>query len=150
VLRPNDDRADVALVRLDRSVNGREPLRLTEDSDNPALNVALAMIGHPNGLPAKLTLGFTIKKQLPVTFPEGTTTVDTLDFGFFTNLGAYHGNSGSPVFAASGVVGVLVNGDVDFVRNANGNCYATHVCAANGSDCSGEYVIRSSYLSDLL
>jgi len=87
---------DWALVKLDREVTGRTPIKLADnlvDSGQPVY-----VLGYPCGLPLKY--GFDaqtseVKEQL-----------------FSANLDIYMGNSGSPVICAKThqVVGVLIHG----------------------------------------
>jgi hypothetical protein len=90
-----DRERDLAIVRLERPVIGREPLalradRAVEDGE------ALYLIGHPVGLPAKLADHGTVRSNHGADF-------------FETDLDAMACNSGSPVFSARArdVVGVL-------------------------------------------
>ncbi|HEY5924904.1 MAG TPA: serine protease [Kofleriaceae bacterium] len=140
---------DLAIIQLDRPVTGRFAFPLA-DGDMPEVGETVAMIGHPTGLPAKFAPpARVIHKELPARFPGEVYVTDSSE-GFFTNLGAYQGNSGSPVFAGSGVAGVLVQGDLDWVYDESRGCYVTHVCAEDGSDCSGEYVLRAAHVSAML
>ena len=122
------DGTDWALVRLDRAVVGRKPvkLRTTRKIGNTQ---SLFVVGHPCGLPQKYAPGARVRDNTPVPF-------------FVANLDTYGGNSGSPVFnASSGTVeGILVRGENDFV--SNGTCYVSLVCPSTG--CRGEDVTRST------
>lgn len=88
---------DFTLLRLDREAVGRTPFKLAK---NPVLlNDEVTMLGHPMGMPMKLTDNAHVFKT---------------DVGrsFYTNLDAFAGNSGSPVFNKNKeVVGVLVAGN---------------------------------------
>jgi hypothetical protein len=140
---------DVAIVQLDRPVTGRFALPLAE-GDMPSVGEPAALIGHPTGLPSKFAPpGRVIHKELPAPFPGEVYVTDPTE-GFFTNLGAYQGNSGSPVFAGSAVAGVLVQGDLDWVYDDSRGCYVTHVCGEDASDCSGEYVLRAAHVRAML
>jgi V8-like Glu-specific endopeptidase len=57
-----------------------------------------------------------------------------------TNLDTYAGNSGSPVFSLKNglIVGILVAGEDDFVKN--GSCNISKKCRPN--ECKGENVVR--------
>ena len=73
---------DVALVRLDRPVEGRAPLRV--NSNGAVTNDArLVAIGFPGGLPLKIT-------------SVGTVT-ERDSFYFYADLDVFPGNSGGPV-----------------------------------------------------
>lgn len=93
---------DYALVKLDRVVTGREPLKF-RSSGSVALGDDLVVIGHPSGIPTKISAGAEVKGQNSVYFTA--------------NLDTYGGNSGSAVFnATTGVVeGILVRGQSDYV-----------------------------------
>lgn len=118
--------ADWALIRLDRPVEGREPVKA--DLARPvAKGDRLFVAGYPSGLPLKLAGGASVR--------------DASQEGFFTaDTDTFAGNSGSPVFsAATGlVVGVLVRGEADYVFS--GGCARSKVCPQDG--CSGEEVTR--------
>ena len=120
--------ADWALVRLTRPVRGRTPLRV-RSSGKIADGRRVFVVGHPNGLPAKLAGGARVRNNRRRTF-------------FLANLDTYGGNSGSPVLDARThvVEGILVRGEDDFVKN--GECYVSLVCADAG--CQGEAVTRST------
>lgn len=95
---------DYAIVKLDRKVTGRSPLKFrTKGRIKNGANVLL--IGHPMGLPMKIADNARVKGSFGKTFR--------------TNLDAYGGNSGSPVLdAKTGLVeGILVQGARDFTGN---------------------------------
>lgn len=125
--------ADYALVRLDRPVANRSPLKINRMNDiRPG--VALTVIGHPSGLPTKVSGGAAVR---------------ALQKGYFqTNLDTYGGNSGSAVFnSSSGLVeGILVRGENDFVNN--NRCRASYRCADDG--CRGEDVTNINELANLI
>lgn len=97
---------DWALLRLDREVEGRNPLSLNT-SQKVALDTPLYMLGHPYGLPLKLTLGGKVQGMLP-------------PHVFDANLDAFPGNSGSPVFAhdTGSWIGMLFKGNNDDYTSA--------------------------------
>ena len=122
------DGTDWAVVRLDRAVVERKPVKFrTNGKVGNTQN--LFVIGHPCGLPQKYAPGARVRDNTPVPF-------------FVANLDTYGGNSGSPVFnAKSGTVeGILVRGENDFVNN--GTCYVSLVCPTTG--CRGEDVTRAT------
>lgn len=122
------DGADWALIRLDRPVEGRRPVK-ADLARSVEKGEPLFVIGYPSGLPLKIAGGAAVR--------------DASQKGFFTaDLDSYSGNSGSPVFsAATGLaVGVLVRGETDYVFS--GGCARSRVCAQDG--CSGEEVTRIS------
>ncbi len=126
--RLSADGTDWALVRLDRPVVGRAPVKL-RTAGKVAAAQALFVIGHPCGLPQKYAAGAKVRDNTPAPY-------------FVANLDTYGGNSGSPVFHATThvVEGILVRGENDFV--ASGDCYVSLVCPTSG--CRGEDVTRAS------
>ena len=97
---------DHAVIELDRRVKDITPLKFRK-AGTAQLGDKLVIIGHPTGLPMKIAGGAWVQK---------------LDrFHFTSNLDAYGGNSGAPVFnATSGVVeGVLARGEEDYRTSPN-------------------------------
>ncbi len=119
----NQNGSDFALVRLSQKVLDHQPLMI-RTSGKIDLGQEVLVIGHPVGLPTKVTTSGFVRSQ-------------TATF-FVANLDTYGGNSGSAVFNAdTGVIeGILVRGEVDFVSR-NG-CMISNVCAEDG--CRGEDV----------
>lgn len=119
---------DWALIRLDRPVVGRTPLKY-RTSGKIKDTQRLFVIGHPSGLPQKYAPGAQVRDNSPQPF-------------FVANLDTYGGNSGSPVFNAQSrkVEGILVRGENDFVTN--GSCYVSLVCPTTG--CRGEDITRAT------
>ncbi|MAX65393.1 MAG: ankyrin repeat domain-containing protein [Bacteriovoracaceae bacterium] len=100
---------DYSVVQLDRVVEGREPLKYRLQGDSKVANgTELLVIGHPSGLPQKVTL-------------NGKIFNNSSNHFFRTNLDTFGGNSGSAVFnRQTGVVeGILVRGSKDYI---NTNC----------------------------
>jgi len=119
---------DYAVIKLDREVEGRTPLRFREEGVVEE-RTELAVIGHPAGLPSKIADGAWVR-------------TNAHEQWFVANLDTYGGNSGSAVFNLdTGVVeGILVRGETDFVWD--GNCRRSNVCTDEG--CMGEHVSRAS------
>ncbi len=119
---------DYALVLLDRVVADHAPLPIRREG-TPEVGEELVVIGHPSGLPTKISAGATVR---------------TLDAGGYlvANLDTYGGNSGSAVFnTQTGLIeGVLVRGETDFrERESPGeSCTESNRCENNG--CRGEDV----------
>lgn len=118
--------ADFALIRLDRAVTGRRPLRFNRTGD-PANGTPLVVIGHPAGLPTKIAGGAKVRDASPNGY-------------FVANLDTYGGNSGSAVFNATNLVieGILVRGENDYVYR--GGCRVSQECADDA--CRGEDVTK--------
>lgn len=133
--KKEDEGADFAVVELDRAVTDREPLKL---SNNRKLKVqtGVLVIGHPSGLPTKITDAANVRKILK-------------DKGFFmANLDTYGGNSGSAVLnqGTLEVEGILVRGEKDFEVNYDQMCrYSYHVDERGGR---GEDVTLISAVSE--
>jgi len=133
---------DYALLRTDRKMN-RKPLELERNSKlKPGDPVGV--IGHPSGLPTKVTFG-GIVRSTAFEYPAPV--------GYFrTNLDTYGGNSGSPVFNANtGLVeGILVRGEVDWktIGTEPTACRVSKVCAADA--CRGEDVTKIAEIAPLI
>lgn len=125
---------DYALVKLDRPVRGHRVLTLAK---NPAaVGDAVFTVGHPSGIPTKIT-------------DSGVVRSTRAEF-FTANLDTYGGNSGSAVFNEDTleVVGILVRGESDFVYDRLNKCSVSNRCPAGG--CRGEDVTNISYISEAL
>jgi V8-like Glu-specific endopeptidase len=118
--------ADYAVIRLDRAVANRTPLKVRR-SGNVAKGEKLYVIGHPSGLPTKVAGGANVRE------------IDHKPY-FVANLDTYGGNSGSAVFnQETGVIeGILVRGETDYV--SNGVCMESMRCTDAG--CMGEHVTK--------
>lgn len=134
---------DFAVIKLDRPVVGREPLKL-RTSGKISAAASLVVIGHPTGLPTKVTNGGKITKN---------TELNT----FSTTLDTFHGNSGSAVFdAKTGIIeGILIQGKNDYMhskKNDPKSCQVVNKCDELGNNCAagldegpvqwGEVVLR--------
>jgi V8-like Glu-specific endopeptidase len=128
---------DFALIELDRVAVGKRPLEFRTEG-RPAAGDEILVIGHPSGLPTKITDGAKIRSL------EGKY--------FVANLDTYGGNSGSAVFnATSGVVeGILVRGETDYVWSSQG-CRISYVVAdeaGRGEDVT--YITNIRALMDMV
>ena len=127
---PLGDGPDYALVRLDRAVLGREPIRLAQ---GPAqVGERVSMIGYPMGLPVKLDQGAAVR------FAQGGK--------FVAEVSAFQGNSGSVIYRkeTGEALGILRGGEDDFVDDSLQNCRRTKVCGEG--KCMGETATDISYL----
>jgi V8-like Glu-specific endopeptidase len=106
----NGNMNDYAVVKLDRPVAGRTPLKY-RTSGKPADDAVFTVIGHPTGLPVKITAAADMRDN-------------TNPIYFRTNADTYGGNSGSAVVdSRTGVVeGILVRGDTDYQQADNDTC----------------------------
>lgn len=146
-ITPADD-ADWALVKLDRPVAGRPPLHVRR-SGAVANNTPLVIIGHPNGLPMKIS-------------PSGNVRATSDPVAFSHNIDSFMGNSGCPVFERdSGVVeGIHVQappGTFHFADDIdeNGPCVSEWICSTTGCPATApggppsfSAAIRMTQLSD--
>jgi hypothetical protein len=130
---------DWALVRLDRPVQGRRPLRLRrfEAVQN---NQPLITIGHPLGLPRKYDMGGTVRDN-------------SMDAEFEANLDVYQGSSGAPVLNVDTleVEGHVVTGSADFVTctECTPPCDRSNRCPDSGCP-DWEIITRATMFSSLI
>lgn len=125
---------DYAVIKLDRVVTNHRPLKVRR-SGEASVNDPLLVIGHPVGLPTKITTGGKVRSTANNKY-------------YVTNLDTYGGNSGSAVFNAQTleIEGILVRGEQDFVYQ--GGCNVSKVCSDDS--CRGEDVTRISALRQYL
>jgi len=125
---------DYALVQLDRPVRGHRILTLAKDPVQ--VGDAVLTVGHPSGIPTKITDNGVVRS--------------TKSAFFTANLDTYGGNSGSAVFNQNTleVVGILVRGESDFVYDSVNKCAVSNRCASDS--CRGEDVTNISYISEAL
>lgn len=132
-----DTQNDYSLIRLDREVIGREPLKFRTSGkiDNRARVVAL---GHPSGLPLMAHEGRVLQNKNP--------------FFFNTNVDTFAGNSGGPVInLETGLVeGIVVRGEEDFFTDSNPECDRPVICKDNGENCHKEDVTRITVVPELV
>lgn len=125
---------DYALVKLDRPVRGHRVLTLAKSSVQ--VGDSLFVVGHPSGIPTKVTDNGVVR---------------SVKSEFFTaNLDTYGGNSGSAVFSQDSleVVGILVRGESDFIYDSKNRCSVSNRCSEDG--CRGEDVTQISYINQAL
>jgi len=130
-----ETKSDFAIVKLDRPVQGREPLKYRASGDTKR-GTNLLVIGHPSGLPTKVAADAQVRSS------------DTSDPFFVANLDTFGGNSGSAVFNADSgeVEGILVRGEMDF-RFVDG-CNKSNHCEKDG--CRGEDVTRATVFAEYM
>jgi V8-like Glu-specific endopeptidase len=117
---------DFAVIKLNRPVVGRGALKI-RTSGKISDSTSLVVIGHPTGLPTKISAGGKVTRNT-----EATT--------FATNLDTFHGNSGSAVFDANTgfIEGILIQGKVDYVPSKKDDlrsCLVVNACDDNGNSC---------------
>ncbi len=125
-----DTEVDYAVIKLDRKVLNREPLKF-RTTGKVSSDAKLVVIGHPSGLPSKVS-------------DDGKITRNTDLHKFSTNLDTFQGNSGSAVFdATTGVVeGILIQGRTDYLPsnpNQPESCKVVNRCDNDGNKCSAGY-----------
>lgn len=124
----SDTKNDFAVIRLDRKVTGRDALSFRRNGQ-VAVGQGVTVIGHPSGLPTKVSGGAKVRANDQGTF-------------FVANLDTYGGNSGSAVVdSQTGMVeGILVRGETDYVTS--GDCRISNRCLNEA--CRGEDVTRAT------
>jgi V8-like Glu-specific endopeptidase len=117
---------DYAVVELDRPVDGHSPIPIANWI--PKLGEPVVQIGHPSGIPQKISSDVVLEPFDRETYKTAFTYHGDL-------LG---GDSGGGVFTESrgGVLmGIpTVYSGQDYVLRADGSCYETAVCGTN-ADC---------------
>lgn len=126
---------DYAVVQLDRKVIGHKPLAINKGRE-ASVGDQLFMIGHPLGLPVKVA-------------PEAKVRSTISQYYYMTDLDSSSGNSGSAVFNAHTklIEGILVRGDVDFIKSPSG-CKVFAVAPQNGG--TGEAVTKIFVLKNYI
>jgi S1-C subfamily serine protease len=128
--------ADFAVVQLDRPVVGHDPLEI-ERSTRLEVGTPLVVIGHPSGIPAKVSGNAKVRENSDL-------------LRFKANLDTYHGNSGSAVFnARTGLIeGILVSGETDYAFDSIHQCNRDKQCTDEG--CRGEMSTRISFAAPFI
>ncbi len=107
---------DYAVIRLDRAVVGRTPAKFNI-SAKLAAGTAVAVIGHPSGLPLKIA--------------EGKVLDATMEFMVPHDADVFGGNSGCGLFDIQGLlVGMHSRSSSQRYVEENG-CYVVAVCGVN-------------------
>ncbi|MFI5391488.1 MAG: trypsin-like serine peptidase [Bacteriovoracales bacterium] len=121
-----ETKEDWAIIELDRRVEGIDHV-LVRTEGNVMPGEPLVVIGHPSGLPTKVSPGAFVRKNENKYF-------------FEANTDTFGGNSGSAVFNAnSGIVeGILVRGEIDYESDIvdGKKCSRVKKCKMDG--CRGE------------
>jgi len=115
----SSNQMDYALIELEEEVTDRKFLKVRK-SGAPKVGDQLVVIGHPSGLPTKITAGASVRS--------------INDIFLVSDLDTYGGNSGSAVFNAStGVVeGILVRGAQDYTWDSGQGCRVSNVISQSG------------------
>ena len=127
---------DFALVKLDREVIDRSPLKFRQ-SGEISVGTELVVIGHPSGLPSIVSAGATVRNNKSKWF-------------FQSNLDTFGGNSGSAVINLETleVEGILVRGESDYKQDAKKFCKRVYRC--DNDNCRGEDVTRITVIPELV
>lgn len=131
-----DNMNDYAVVKLDRPVIGRTALKFRK-SGKPANDAVFTVLGHPSGVPLKIT-------------PAADMRDNTDPIFFKINSDTYGGNSGSAVVdSRTGLVeGILVRGDQDYQKSDSDSCLVSvHRALDSGR---GEDVTRITNIKALM
>ena len=123
-------RHDWALVRLDKPVPASIAEPVTNWETAPvAKGARVFVMGFPAGMPLKYAAGASVRDA-------------SNEAWFVANLDTFGGNSGSGVYdqTSKKLVGVLVEGELDYKADLQPGCYLVNLCPDNG--CSGETVSR--------
>jgi V8-like Glu-specific endopeptidase len=151
VAAQRDNFYDFSVIKLDRKVIGREPLKFRTSGKISNMD-PLVVIGHPTGLPTKISAG-------------GKVNYNSEETRFSTNLDTFHGNSGSAVFNSKTgqVEGILIMGKNDYQPSIPSNpnsCKVVNRCTDAAKNCSagvetgtiqyGEVVLRIEKLAPII
>lgn len=126
---------DYAVLKLDRKVTGRTPLKF-RTAGKPADDAVFTVIGYPAGTPVKITSAADMRDN-------------TNPILFRINSDTYGGNSGSAVLdSRTGIVeGILVRGDKDYEQVPGSTCMTSVVRDVNGG--RGEDATRITNIKEL-
>lgn len=140
---------DYSLIRLDRKVEGRQPLKV-RTRGRVRLNTPVLVMGHPSGLPLKIADGAKVRRMNRDEVDQPISTLLKKRDYFNADLDAFGGNSGSPVFNhRTGVVeGILIQGADDYVMDEEDNCLRPNVLRNSRWDAE-EMVLRSTRVQNL-
>lgn len=128
---------DFALIKLDRNVEGRRPLKFNTTGILNSLDKVL-VIGASDGVTLKVA-------------GDGDILYNGHENKFVSNLDTFYGNSGSPVFnQRTGLVeGLVSTGEDDYKPDMNRMCIRINKCDQNGGECSGETASRILQIPEL-
>jgi V8-like Glu-specific endopeptidase len=135
----SNGKKDYAVIELDRAVVDRLPLKLRTEGQI-TVGTPLVVIGHPTGLPTKIT--------------DGGKVHSTSSIEFTADLDTYGGNSGSAVFndITGEVEGILVRGANDYVVDSTRGCRVSSKCKSiDGTErCRGEMITKITGIRSLV
>lgn len=124
------DGADVAVIRLERTVVGHAPVQISRLGPVTP-GTPLVMIGYPSGMPAKVADHATAGG------------VGTQPHLFLSDVDSFPGNSGSPVFnARTGLIeGVLARGDGSYEDASDRGCKTPVRCEGKACELSSSVYV---------
>lgn len=140
---------DYAVIELDRPVFARPVLEYRKagfvDHETP-----LVVIGHPLGLPMKITDGGRVAGMNNIEKETSIRSAFLRRHYFTANLDTFAGNSGSPVFNydTGKVEGILIQGAEDFIFNQDRGCSESRHLS-NDSINAYEKVMRINHVPGL-
>lgn len=125
---------DFAVVKLDRPVRNRIPVKL-RDYGTPVVGSAIFIVGNPSGLPTKIA--------------DDAWITGIKNNILMTNLDAFSGNSGSGVYnSETGFLeGILSHGKEDYTENKELSCMNSQVYLMQDG---GEAVMKIDPIRDFL
>ncbi len=130
----NDIHKDFIILKVNRPFPTENLSLKINATDNIVNNQSVFMIGFPSGLPMKLA------DNAKVYLKEKTV--------FYTNLDAFTGNSGSPVFNINGdVEGILISGARDYVDSSENCCKLTSYSNEIERNSESEKVLRLQFIT---
>lgn len=124
------NKIDYAIIELEDTIPEKRILSYSLDF-NYSIGSRNYIIGHPSGLPLKYA-------------PDGIITQKPWSNYFQTNLNAFSGNSGSPIFneKTHDVIGIFIAGENKFTFHKDDDCVKTIDCYAK--NCTKEIGIKLS------
>ena len=139
---------DYAVIELNRVVTNRTPLKLRRFG-RVALSTPLVVVGHPMGLPMKISDNAIVSKMNNMELETKIHSWLLRENYFTANLDVYGGNSGSPVFNKNTgkVEGILIQGADDFEYDQVKECmHSRHLSDSHLN--TYEKVMRINHISD--
>lgn len=128
----DQEKIDYALIQLTKKVTDRKPLKLASN-DEISGDHELLLIGHPSGLPQKVTANGKLRENKATHY-------------FTALIDGFSGNSGSPVFSRElgKVIGIHTHGRIDYDLETEGGklCKRVHTCDPEEEYCMGGLIVN--------
>ena len=94
-------------------------------SKPPEVGENLTVIGHPSGLPKKVTSNAYVTRNI------------SSEYRFYISSDTFEGNSGSPVLNSKAeVVGMVLSGKTDYIYDETRGCQTVNSCNNTGHYCT--------------